>query len=203
METTNFGSKIANLAHSSDKRTEPLGQTVSALAHDKKDEAQSTSLDAAIVNASLSLSIQDTNHALTLVLKTAIEGINAELESTLGTNAIQAAVDNGIDVSPEATAERVVSLSTAFFAAYQDANPALDFNTALNQFVDVISGGIDQGFAEAREILDGLQVLEGDIASNIDATYELVQNKLAAFVENLSKGEVTAEQSAEEQLGLE
>ena len=59
----------------------------------------------------------------------------------------------------------------------------------MNQFVDVISGGIDQGFAEAREILDGLKVLNGDIASNIDATYELVQDKLAAFVENLSTGQ--------------
>ena len=202
METTNFGSNISNLAHTTDKRAAPFGQMVSELTQDKKISPDA-SLDAAIVNTNLSLSTGDADNSLTLVLKTAIEGINAELAPTLGTNAIQTAVDNGIDVSPEATAERIVSLSTAFFPAYLDANPELDFDTALNQFVDVISGGIDQGFSEAREILDGLQVLNGDIASNIDATYELVQDKLAAFVENLNAGPEPAEQSAEQGLGLE
>ncbi len=204
METANFGSTVSGMAHSTEKRTDSasFGQTVSALAHEKKIPPDA-SLDAAIVNTNLSISSGDADKALTLVLKTAIEGINAELAPTLGANAIQTAVDNGIDVSPEATAERIVSLSTAFFPAYQDANPDLDFDTALNQFVDVISGGIDQGFAEAREILDGLQVLNGDIASNIDATYELVQDKLAAFVESLSTSSEPAEQSAEQGLGLE
>ena len=201
METANFGSNISNLAHTTDKRAEPFGQTVSELAHDKKISPDA-SLDAAIVSTNLSLKTGDGDQSLNLVLKSAIEGINAELEPTLGTGAIQAAVDNGLDVSPEATAERIVSLSTAFFPAYLDANPELDFDTALNQFTDVIRGGIDQGFAEAREILDGLQVLNGDIASNIDATYELVQDKLAAFVENLSTSSEPAEQSVEQGLGL-
>ena len=57
---------------------------------------------------------------------------------------------------------------------------------ALVKFTDIISGGIAQGFAEARDILDGLQVLEGDIASNIDKTYDLVQTGLAAFIENFN-----------------
>ena len=202
METANFGSNISNLAHTTDNRAAPFGQTVSELAHEKKITPDA-SLDAAIVSTNLSLKTGDGDQSLNLVLKTAIEGINAELEPTLGVGAIQAAVDSGLDVSPEATAERIVSLSTGFFSAYQEANPDLDFDTALNQFVDVISGGIDQGFAEAREILDGLQVLNGDIASNIDATYELVQDKLAAFVENLSTSSEPAEQSAEQGLGLE
>lgn len=202
METPTFGSNISNLAQTTDKRAAPFGQTVSELAHDKKISPDA-SLDAAIVDTNLSLNTGDANQSLTLVLKTAIEGINAELEPTLGPGAIQAAVDSAIDVSPEATAERIVSLSTAFLPAYLDANPELDFETAVNQFVDVISGGIDQGFAEAREILDGLQVLNGDIASNIDATYELVQDKLANFVESLSHDQEPAEQSAEQGLGLE
>ena len=202
METPTFGSNISNLAQATDKRAAPFGQTVSELAHDKKISPDA-SLDAAIVDTNLSLSAGDTNNSLTLVLKTAIEGINTELEPTLGPGAIQAAVDSGLDVSPEATAERIVSLSTAFLPAYLDANPELDSETAVNQFIDVISGGIDQGFAEAREILDGLQVLNGDIASNIDATYELVQDKLAAFVENLNAGPEPTEQSAEQGLGLE
>ena len=203
MEAANFGSNISHRAQTTDKRAEPFGQTVSGLAREKKGEVEAVSLDAAIVSTNLSLKTGDGDQSLNLLLKTALEGINTALEPTLGPGAIQAAADSGLDVSPEATAERIVSLSTAFFPAYLDANPELDFDTALNQFVDVISGGIDQGFSEAREILDGLQVLEGDIASNIDTTYDLVQDKLAAFVENLSKGESPSEQSAEQQLGLE
>ena len=202
METPTFGSNISNLAQTTDKRAAPFGQTVSELAHDKKISPDA-SLDAAIVDTNLSLSAGDANNSLTLVLKTAIEGINTELEPTLGPGAIQAAVDNGLDVSPEATAERIVSLSTAFLPAYLDANSELDSETAVNQFIDVISGGIDQGFAEAREILDGLKVLNGGIASNIDATYELVQDKLANFVENVSASQGSSEQSAEQGLGLE
>ncbi|WP_292746763.1 DUF5610 domain-containing protein, partial [Methylophaga sp. UBA3191] len=41
-----------------------------------------------------------------------------------------------------------------------------------------------QGFKEARDILGGLKVLEGDIAGNIDKTYDLVQQGLQSFVEN-------------------
>ena len=184
MDGANFGSNISHLAQTSDKRAAPFGQTVSSLAKDKPIDSQA-SLDAAIIDSQLSLSSADGNHSLTLVLKTAIEGINAELEPSLGANALETTVESGLDVGAEATAERIVSLSTAFFGAYQQANPDLDFDTALDQFVGVISSGIDQGFSEAREILSGLQVLEGDIASNIDLTYERVQDKLAAFAEAL------------------
>jgi len=56
----------------------------------------------------------------------------------------------------------------------------------------VISGGIDKGFKDARDILEGLNVLkEGNIAGNIDATYDLVQKGLQAFVDNYKKPEQT------------
>ena len=45
----------------------------------------------------------------------------------------------------------------------------------------MIGGGIDQGFKEARDILNSLGVLEGEIADNIDKTYELVQTGLQDF----------------------
>ena len=50
-----------------------------------------------------------------------------------------------------------------------------------DKFVQVIGGGIQTGFTEAREILDGLGVLEGDIETNIDKTYSIIQEELAAF----------------------
>ncbi|WP_413700357.1 DUF5610 domain-containing protein [Psychromonas sp. KJ10-10] len=54
---------------------------------------------------------------------------------------------------------------------------------ALSKFIEVIGGGIEQGFSEAKEVLTGLNVLEGDVASNIEKTYELVQQGLTNFVD--------------------
>jgi len=123
-----------------------------------------------------------------LLYKSAIEKLNETLEPDFGPDAIQSSAD--IDVSPEATAERIVSLSTAFFDAFRQQNPDLGEEEALDQFMSTIGSGIEQGFAEAREILDGLQVLEGDIAANIDATYDLVQQGLENFRVSFSSGPV-------------
>ncbi|OUR73305.1 hypothetical protein A9Q78_04065 [Methylophaga sp. 41_12_T18] len=179
MEIQPFGQQVQQLAKSDDKKeTGSLGQTVSALAHSKNQ------LNAAILQSNANVSLSTGNESLSLLYKTAIEGINDALQATHGDNAIQEAYDSGLDVSPEATAERIVSLSTAFFGSYQQQNPELSLEEAVVQFTDIISGGIDQGFGEARDILSGLQVLNGDIASNIDKTYELVQSGLTSFVES-------------------
>ena len=86
----------------------------------------------------------------------------------------------------------IVSLTTGLFSAYTEGHPEKDEATARKDFVALIGGGIDRGFAEARKVLDGLGVLEGDIASNIDRTYALVQDGLKAFLD----GGPTAESQA-------
>jgi len=121
---------------------------------------------------------------MALLFKTALQGINDVLKPEFGDNAIQKAYEQGIDVSPQATAERIVQMSTAFFDAYYSTRQNMPLDEALESFVNVIASGIDQGFKEARDILSGLQVLEGDIASNIDKTYDLVQQGLQAFLQN-------------------
>ncbi|MBL4743708.1 MAG: DUF5610 domain-containing protein [Cycloclasticus sp.] len=177
-----FGQQVQILAKSEDKKSdEPFGQTVSGLAHDK--DVAKRQLNAAILESTISVTAADSPNAL--VLKAALEGINEVLSATLGAgdNAIQDAYDSGLDVSPEATAGRIVSLSTAFFSSYQVQHPGLEQGDALQSFTALIREGIDKGFSEARDILDGLSVLEGDIASNIDKTYDLVQLGLDSFLE--------------------
>ncbi|MDD3518715.1 MAG: DUF5610 domain-containing protein [Chromatiales bacterium] len=176
------------------------GQAVAEVATDKGDEtghgqrvaetarsqAETRKQDhnRAILESSMEATLSTGNESLALLLKSAIEHVNELLEPELGPNAIQEAYDSGLDVSPEATAGRIVSMSTAFFERYHEQHPDKDLETALNDFVELIGGGIDQGFAEAREILGGLKVLEGDIATNIDKTYDLVQQGLKAFVDS-------------------
>ena len=137
-------------------------------------------LNASIMQASLNVSIGSENEPLALLYKTAITNINEALKGQYGDDAIQNAASQ--DNSAEATANRIVSLSTGFFDAFKKQNPGLDDDTALTKFMDTISGGMEKGFKEARDILGGLKVLGGDIASNIDKTYALVQKGYADFV---------------------
>ena len=143
-------------------------------------EQQKASFNVSILeSAAVNIGVKDS--PLSLVLRTAIEEINKLLEPELGENVIQKAAESGLDVSPEATAQRIVSQSTSFFNAFKAQHPGENESTVLTNFIDIISNGIEKGFNEARNILEGLEVLEGDIASNIDQTFELVQEKLAAF----------------------
>lgn len=180
----------------------PLGKEVSAAAHDKKVEQEVGSTigaikkqnNTAILQSSIAVSVSAGNEPLSLLYKVAIDNINEVLQPEFGDNAIQTAYDSGLDVTPEATADRIVSLSTAFFSQYQEQNQNLSTEDAVKSFVEVIAGGIDKGFAEAKDILEGLKVLDGDIASNIDVTYDLVQEGLQAFVDSYIQP--TTEQSS-------
>lgn len=189
-------------------KTESVGQGVSSVAMPPKGkqeaverresvksgvDASKQALNASILKTSMEVSLSAGNHSMSLLYKTAIENLNQVLAPEFGDNAIQAASGSGLDFSPQATADRIVSMSTAFFGKYAENHPDKDLETALNDFTKLIGGGIDKGFAEARGILDGLKVLEGDIASNIDKTYELVQSGLKSFVENYPRPAKTDE----------
>lgn len=155
-------------------------------------EQQKASLNVSILKSTeVSLSAKD--NPLALSLRAIIDELNTVLEPDLGPNAIDATAESGLDVSPEATAERIVNLSTAFFSSFQDSNPDETGDEVLTHFLDVIRGGIDQGFAEARNVLEGLAVLEGSVASNIDLTYELVQEKLDTFQQNITSTQANEE----------
>ncbi|MEW6991186.1 DUF5610 domain-containing protein [Colwelliaceae bacterium 6441] len=123
------------------------------------------------------------NNPMNLLYKTAIEEINKELEPVLGENATQAAYDAELDVSPEATADRIIKGALAFHDAFKEQNSDLSEEESLTKFMTIISDGIDKGFADAKDILDSLSVLEGNIGTNIDTTYDLVQLGLANFKE--------------------
>jgi len=147
-----------------------------------------------ILQAQENLSLRSGNQSLQLTLRAAIDALNQRLAPELGPNAIERAQESGLDQSPEATAGRIVSLSTAMFSRYQEIHPELDTPQQAQSFVDIIRGGIEQGFAEAREILEGLGVLEGDIAANIDRTFALVQDGLQAFLDRFNPSVGSAEE---------
>jgi hypothetical protein len=144
-------------------------------------------LNVSILQASLQVSINSQNDPLSLVYKSAIENINEVLKPELGDNALQTAMSQ--DNSPEGTAGRIVSFVTNLFDLYKQNNPDKDESTNADDYMQKILKGVDQGFKEARGILDSLKVLNGDIASNIDKTYDLVQKGLSDFLNKIKGGD--------------
>lgn len=138
------------------------------------------SLNSAIVQTSLSVAISSGNEPLALLYKTAIEGINDALAPSLGKDAIQNAATSQ-DNTPEATADRIVKQSTAFYDQYRQQNKFEDNAETRGKFIDLIKGGFEQGFKEAQDVLTSLKVLQGDIATGIDKTHELVLKGYADF----------------------
>lgn len=136
-------------------------------------------LNASIMQASLTVSISAQDAPLALVYKSALTGINEALKSDFGDDAVQNAASQ--DNTPEGTAGRIVSMSTGFYEAYKAQHPGQDDATSLQNFMSSIQSGVEKGFKEARQILQGLGVLSGDVASNIDKTYALVQKGFADF----------------------
>ena len=193
-----FSQDIRSLAKAQDKKENgAMGQQVSDLAHEKKigevQEPISVShkkqLNAAIIESTLKFSNTVGDQPLSLLLKTALQGINEALKEGGVESKVEDAYESGIDFSPEATAERIVSFSTQLLGSYREQHPEMDAEESLASFVDIIGGGIEQGFSEAKDILGNLNVLEGDISNNIDKTYELVQQGLQSFVDSFSEAE--------------
>jgi hypothetical protein len=144
-------------------------------------------LNTQILQASLTVSISAGNESQQLVLRSVIDKLNEMLDDGSGVPALDTAAKQ--DNTPDGTAGRIVSMSTAFFGSYAKQHPELSEADAAASFVELIRGGVEQGFKEARGILDGLGALQGDVAGNIDKTFELVSK---GFDDFLAKYQVKA-----------
>lgn len=147
-----------------------------------RPEGQRNTLNQQILEASLHVSLKAGNQSLSLLYRSAIDSINEYLAPELGPDAIGQAM--GQDNSPEGTAGRILSMSTAFFEAYAAQHKNEDPEEVVKNFVQLVRGGFEQGYGEAESILSGLGVLgEGSpIAEGIQKTYALVQKGYDDFL---------------------
>lgn len=77
------------------------------------------------------------------------------------------------DYTPEKVSDRILRFIETAILLHAGEDP--DERQAMLQLA---RDGVDRGFSEAREILSGLGVLEGDVASNADKTYDLIMQGL-------------------------
>ena len=119
------------------------------------------------------MSIPASAEPLELLYKAVISSINDELQPSFGKDAIQSA-DGGENL-PEATASRIVSLSTGFYDAYRDQHALQDSAALREHFADLIRGGFRTGFNYTQ------QVLGGEVTAEVERTVELVMLGLRDF----------------------
>lgn len=178
---------VADPSYTATKSSEALEEAQKTAA--TSSQGQQNLRNSQILQASLQISIQAGNDSLALLYRTAVDEINNVLAPELGPDAIHNAMSQ--DNSAQATAGRIVGLSTAMFNAYAARYPDKDMEVVAKDFVNVVRGGFEQGYKEAEDILNSLGVLSAGspVAEGISQTFALVQkgyddwlaNKLASL----------------------
>ena len=178
---------VADPSYTATKSSEALEDAQKTAA--TSSQGQQNLRNSQILQASLQVSIQAGSDSLALLYRTAVDEINNVLAPDLGPDAIQNAMSQ--DNSAQATAGRIVGLSTAMFNAYAARYPDKDMEVVAKDFVNVVRGGFEQGYKEAEDILNSLGVLSAGspVAEGISQTFALVQkgyddwlaNKLASL----------------------
>lgn len=134
-----------------------------------------------LYGSSLNVAVSAEKTPLSLAYQTAIDRINEKVAPYLGENALARGIEDKVDLSPEATADRIVSRSTALYSRFEKRHVNEVPQAVLDRFIDTIRGGIEEGFSEATEILSSLGVFEGDIEANVKLTFDLIVEKLAVY----------------------
>ena len=89
--------------------------------------------------------------------------------------------DGSIDVSPEAATRRISAFATGFHDTYTESRASEPAPVRLSGFMSLIRGAIEEGFAEARDFLSGIQKLSDTMRDTIGRTFELTQGYLSDF----------------------
>lgn len=82
------------------------------------------------------------------------------------------------DYTPEKVAGRILGFIEQRLQTEQAAGAD---PSKLQSLLEQARSGVEKGFAEARKILDGMGVLQGKVASDIDDTYSKIQDGFSAL----------------------
>jgi hypothetical protein len=97
------------------------------------------------------------------------------------------------DYSPDKVAGRILG----FIEQRLQSEQAAGADTGkLQKLLDQAREGVEKGFGEARKILDGMGVLQGKVASDIDDTYQKIQNGFSDLSKRFSPDAALVEGSS-------
>ncbi|NIA14800.1 MAG: hypothetical protein GWP08_12050 [Nitrospiraceae bacterium] len=121
-----------------------------------------------------------TDQATNAVLMRAMDKLRAVVSDAR--SALGMPEDAIIDTSAEATANRIADFALSAFDKWSKNHSEAGGEEARQQFADFIGGAIAQGISEARDILSALDSLSPEVDSNIDSTWQIIQQRLQDFV---------------------
>lgn len=98
--------------------------------------------------------------------------------------------NTSLDVSPEATANRIVEFALLAFSQFQENHPELSEEDVRNEFVNFIGKAIGKGVEEARDILTGLNALSEEVDTDITSTVDIINQRLKKFAEQGKNADV-------------
>jgi hypothetical protein len=99
------------------------------------------------------------------------------------------------EFTPEKVAERISGFVAAGLDAARQRGAS---DERLNQLYQAAVSGVEKGFAEAREILDNLNLLQGAVAEQVDATERATADALAA----IAPGQAEASAATSTRMGI-
>jgi len=120
------------------------------------------------------------NDPTALILQSAMQKINEMFAPHLGDGALQKALDSAQDMSPKATAERILSFATQLIgrAESDQADLPVEEQRSRERLFNNIQIGVEKGFEQARGILEGMDGLHGKTKETVNSTYDYVQQGL-------------------------
>lgn len=149
--------------------------------------------------------------SLKLTYQAAITKLNEILAPQLGTDQAisQEALkkQGGMEYwTPENTAKRIVSTATSYLEGFKKVHPELEGQALMDKFQEVVGGGLQKGFDEAKAILTDLKVFDGQVKDNFESTTQLVSQGMTNFVnqylgitDTQPPSETTTQQNSEPQ----
>ncbi|MBI2058766.1 MAG: DUF5610 domain-containing protein [Nitrospirae bacterium] len=99
--------------------------------------------------------------------------------------------------SPEAVSDRIIDFIKGLFQTFQGQDPNGDVNT----FAGEVARGVEEGFAQAKELLKSMDMLTESLAKTIGETHRLTVDKLGNFFDSIGVTLENLLQSATELTG--
>lgn len=112
------------------------------------------------------------------------EHILGKIKSQMEAAGVDFDVASQLDWSPDATAQRIFGFASGLLGVFRDQNPELSEEELLDKFESVVRGGVDEGYGQAIEILQGLNVGE-EVLNTAQTTIEKVHGLFDDFFANL------------------
>ncbi len=103
--------------------------------------------------------------------------------------------DTSFDVTPEATANRIVDFALLAFSQFQENHADLSEEDVRTEFVEFIGKAIGKGVDEARDILTSLNTLTDEVDADITTTFDIIHERLQQFADQGNTEEATASQT--------